>query len=107
TGARPGEASKLRWEEIDLAQGVVVIKKHKTSRTQRQPKPRVIPLTQELVDLLAGIRRRDEPGEFVFSTHRGTRWNRCNLALRRVNRTEHRPPPPPATPGGGAPSPGA
>jgi len=41
-----------------------------------------IPLTQEVVELLTAIRRRQEPGPRVFSTHRGTAWNRCNLSLR-------------------------
>ena len=62
---------------------------HKTSRTQRTPKPRVIPLTQEVVELLTAIRRRQEPGPLVFRTHRGTPWNRCNLSLR-MQRTRAR-----------------
>ena len=82
TGARTCEASHLRWTEIDIENAVIVIKKHKTSRTQREPKPRVIPLMQELVDLLVAIRARKEPGEVVFLNHRGTPWNRSNLALR-------------------------
>ena len=57
TGARPGEASHLEWSHIDLDAAVIVLTVHKTSRTQRQPKPRVIPLTQEVVDLLTAIRR--------------------------------------------------
>ena len=51
TGARPGEASHLEWSHIDLDGAVIVLTVHKTSRTQRTPKPRVIPLTQEVVDL--------------------------------------------------------
>jgi integrase len=82
TGARPGEASKLEWTHIDLGAAVIVLAVHKASKTQRQKKPRVIPLTQEVVDLLTAIRRRQEPGPLVFRTHRGTRWNRCNLSLR-------------------------
>jgi integrase len=82
TGARPGEAAKLEWEHIDLGAAVIVLTVHKTSRTQKTKKPRVIPLTQEVVDLLTAIRLRNEPGPRVFSTHRGTPWNRCNLSLR-------------------------
>lgn len=82
TGARPGEASHLEWSHIDLDAAVIVLTVHKTSRTQRTPKPRVIPLTQEVVDLLTAIRQRNEPGTRVFSTQRGTAWNRCNLSLR-------------------------
>src|SRR5262249_52715200 len=82
TGARPGEASHLEWSHIDLDAAVIVLVKHKTSRTQRTPKPRVIPLTQEVVELLTTIRKRQEPGPLVFRTQRGTAWNRCNLSLR-------------------------
>jgi integrase len=82
TGARPGEASKLEWPHIDLDAAVIVLAIHKTSKTQRQKKPRLIPLTKEVVDLLTAIRRRNEPGDRVFRTHRGTAWNRYNLSLR-------------------------
>jgi integrase len=82
TGARPGEASKLKWEHVDCENAVIVLPKHKTSRTQRQPRPRVIPLHPVVVKLLIHIRRRSDPGEFVFLTHRKTPWNRSNLSLR-------------------------
>jgi integrase len=89
TGARPGEAVKLEWSHIDLEGTVIVLALHKTSRTQRQPKPRVIPLTQEVVDLLTAVKRRNEPGARVFRTQRGTAWNRSNLSLR-VKRARER-----------------
>ena len=82
TGARTCEAAKLKWTDLDLENAVIIMTKHKTSRTQRQPKPRVIPLVPEIVELLISIRARQAPGEFVFYNHRGTRWNRCNLSLR-------------------------
>ncbi len=82
TGARPGEASYLRWEHVDCAAGLVTLPKHKTSRTQRVPKPRVIALDAEVVALLAEIRKRNEPGEVVFQTHRRSPWNRSSLGLR-------------------------
>jgi integrase len=82
TGARPGEAAKLEWSHIDLDAAVIIFTIHKTSRTQRTPKPRVIPLTQEVVELLTAIRQRQEPGPRVFNTQRKTAWNRSNLSLR-------------------------
>lgn len=42
TGARPGEAGNLQWDNVDCDAGVIVLPKHKTVRTQRVPKPRVI-----------------------------------------------------------------
>ncbi len=82
TGARPGEAYKLEWSHIDLEKAVIVLTEHKTSRTQRQPRPRVIPLTQEVVELLKVIRLRQEPGERVFRSVRGKPWKRHNLTAR-------------------------
>jgi integrase len=82
TGCRPNELCRLRWPDIDLDNAVIVLAEHKASRTQRVPKPRVVPLHPVVVRLLASIRRRQEPGEFVFLTHRLTPWNRCSLSLR-------------------------
>src|SRR4051812_15846690 len=89
TGARPGEAAELEWSHIDFDAAVIVLADHKTSRTQRAPKPRMILLTREVVDLLTAIRARQEPGPRVFSTHRGTPWNRSNLSLR-MQRVRHK-----------------
>ena len=82
TGARPGEASNLEWDDIDLDKAVIVLHEHKTSRTQRVKKPRVIPLHPVVLKLLIHIRRRGEPGPLVFLNHRKTAWNRSNLSLR-------------------------
>jgi integrase len=82
SGARTCEASRLTWPDIDLDHALIVLKRHKTSRMQREPKPRVIPLVPELVELLVAIRKRGEPGDHVFHNHRGTPWNRCSPSLR-------------------------
>jgi integrase len=82
TGARPGEASRLEWTDIDLDSAVISLAEHKTSRTQKVKKPRVIPLHPVVVKLLIHVRRRQDPGNRVFLTHRKTPWNRANLSLR-------------------------
>jgi integrase len=82
SGARTCEASRLTWPDIDLDHALIVLKRHKTSRMQREPKPGAIPLVPELVQLLVAIRKRGEPGDHVFHNHRGTPWNRCSLSLR-------------------------
>jgi integrase len=82
TGARPGEAARLRWEHIDLEAQVIRIPRHKTSRTQQVKKPRVIPLHPVVVKLLAYVRRLNQPGDVVFLNHRKTPWNRSSLSLR-------------------------
>jgi len=82
TGARPGEVCNLEWTDIDLEKSVVMLYEHKTSRTQRVKKPRIIPLHPVVLKLLIHIRRRGEPGDRVFLNHRKTAWNRSNLSLR-------------------------
>jgi integrase len=82
TGMRPGEASRLEWRHIDLDGAMIVIPEHKTSRTQKVKKPRIVPLHPVVLKLLIFIRRLGQPGERVFLTHRKTPWNRSNLGLR-------------------------
>jgi integrase len=79
TGCRPCEAAQLRWS--DVQEGYIVLTKHKTRRTQKKPKPRVIPLHPVVLKLLIHVRRRNE-GDYVFVNHRRTPWNKFNLALR-------------------------
>jgi len=80
TGARPGEASRLKWEDIDLAAGVIRLQRHKTSKKTK--KPRIILLHPVVVKLLIYLRRLNQPGEFVFLNHRKNPWNRANLGNR-------------------------
>jgi integrase len=89
TGARPGEASGLEWSHIDLEGAVIRIEKHKTSKSQKVKRPRVIPLHPVVVKLLIHIRRRAEPGQRVFLTHRLMPWNRSSLGLRMRRLREH------------------
>ncbi|MBN8627052.1 MAG: site-specific integrase [Planctomycetes bacterium] len=81
TGCRPGEASKLQWEDIDFVRNVIVLKKHKTITMQRQPMPRIIPLHPVVVRLLKVLKARNE-GEHVFLNHRRKPWRKDALCLR-------------------------
>lgn len=81
TGCRPGEAAGLRWNEVDLEAGVIVLRQHKTIKTQRKPKPRIVPLVPVAVNLLRFLKKHSRC-DHVFVTHRGTPWNRFNLGLR-------------------------
>ena len=81
TGCRPKEAAELHWSDVDLNQRIIILARHKTVRTQRQPEPRIIPLDDVTVRLLKFIQIRQE-GDRVFQTHRKTAWNRYSLGLR-------------------------
>jgi integrase len=75
--------SDLTWDDVDLDGGVIVLKKHKTIRTQRTPRPRIIQLVPLVVKLLQRIRAQERPGaKYVFLTYLGTPWNRNGLGLR-------------------------
>ncbi|MGA2257957.1 MAG: site-specific integrase [Thermoguttaceae bacterium] len=83
TGARPGEMASLTWEDVNLEAGVIVLRKHKTIRTQRTPRPRVILLVPAVVKLLRRVRQQQSPGaKRVFLTARATPWDRWNLGHR-------------------------
>jgi integrase len=58
TGMRPCELRELRWSDIDWDRRVIMLKEHKTSHTQLEPKPRLIPLTPKVWRLLLLRSRR-------------------------------------------------
>src|SRR5262249_50571579 len=66
SGARTCEAGRLRWSHINIEAAEIVLQRHKTSSTQRTPKPRVSSLHALVMKLLISIRERNEPGPHVF-----------------------------------------
>lgn len=88
TGCRPGEVRVARWPDLDINRGVIVLRKHKTSRTRKDRAPRVIHLVQEAVDLLVRIRARAEHPEFIFTCRGKRQWSRNGLQqnVRRLRR---------------------
>jgi integrase/recombinase XerD len=81
TGCRPCEATKLRWIDIDFERALIVLQEHKTIRTQKRPRPRIVPLHPVVLKLLTQLRDRGE-GAYVFLTHCKTRWTKDSLARR-------------------------
>jgi integrase len=78
-GARANEIAGLRWNEIDLATGLLVIppERVKTGKTLR------LTLPPQAVEILKAIPRKDDC-EFVFPSERGTAftaWSYCKTAL--------------------------
>lgn len=82
TGCRPGELCGLTWSDVKLGEGVIVLQHHKTSHTQRTPRPRIVELEPVVVKLLTQIQSRQESATHVFVTYRKTAWNKDSLNLR-------------------------
>ncbi len=81
TGCRPSEAAALTWDNLDFERRFVTLKEHKTSRMQKTPQPRVIPLHPVLIKLLRWIQSQDE-GHTVFLNRRRAPWDKDTLAQR-------------------------
>ncbi len=81
TGCRPKEACQLRWSDVDFGHSLIILHRHKTSRTQRRSMPRIVPLHPYVTKVLQAIKRRNE-GEVVFLTHRLTPWTKNTLGQR-------------------------
>jgi integrase len=84
TGIRPGEFCRLTWEQVRLAQHVLVIRRHKSRRTAKVKKPRTIHLPPAAEGLLRWRLRKlghapeTRPatlgGERVFLNSDGQPW---------------------------------
>ena len=80
TGMRPGEASALKWEHVDLTARAIRLQEHKTAR--KTGRDRVVPLTRPVVRLLARRRLERPDDAHVFTNAYGSPWTRCSLSLR-------------------------
>lgn len=87
SGARPGEAAALTWEQIDWEKGQAVQRIHKTIR--KTGKPRKIPLSERALELLCELEAvaRDranggEPTGHVFRNGAGRKWSSQCLTKR-------------------------
>jgi integrase len=81
TGCRPKEAATLEWTHVDFEKNLLVLPEHKTSRTQRVPRPRVVPLDPVVAKLLYWLRARSD-GPRVFVHCRNRPWTKDTLAQR-------------------------
>jgi site-specific recombinase XerD len=83
TGARPGEVASIEPENIDLERGLIILPGHKTRRTQRTPKPRVLVLEEVAARLVAYLLRTMMPDQQkLFVNSRGSTWNRYSISCR-------------------------
>lgn len=77
-GLRVSEACALRWRHVDLGSGRITVGDAKTAAGVRQ-----IDILPILRDELSAYRPADaDPDAFVFTTSRGTRRNKDNVARR-------------------------
>lgn len=82
TPARPGDIRVLTYSMVDWAKHVWVIPRHKTSRTMKKPKPRIIPMPPVIEKLLRHRLQRFGRTERVFTNRRGRPWKKDALVLR-------------------------
>jgi integrase len=83
TGARPGEVSSMRWEDVDFEQAAVMLKEHKTARKTGQP--RIIPLVPTVIKLLLWVQRQSPNArgqDHVFVNGGGNGFSRGWLSLK-------------------------
>jgi len=76
TSARPGEIRQLTWPQIDWANHRLVIHRHKTTTTQKVPKPRLIPIPPCVERLLRRLQLRQGHQPACFLNSRGKAWSR-------------------------------
>jgi integrase len=89
TALRVGEASEAQWSEIDLKARVWVIPAPRMKKTGSEAKPHLVPLTDELVQLLESIPRFSK-GTYVFSADGGRNPIRANAMSKPKARLDRR-----------------
>ncbi len=83
TGARPGEMARATWLDVDWVRAAIILAEHKSRRKTR--KPRVIPLSDRCLKMLAWMRRQVEGDGLIFVSQRGKAWTSANIARRLEN----------------------
>ncbi|HWG47479.1 MAG TPA: tyrosine-type recombinase/integrase [Gemmataceae bacterium] len=76
TPARPGEIRKLTWTMLDWPNHRLVILRHKSSRTQKTPKPRIIPIPVFIENMLRWLQKRHGDQPYCFLNRDGKPWTK-------------------------------
>jgi integrase len=88
TGIRPGELLRLTWNQVDFDNHVLVIRKHKSRRTAKLKKPRIVQLPPLAENLLRWRLQSNGRTERVFLNEDGRPWRynalRCRMRRLRV-----------------------
>ena len=83
TSARPGEIRKLTWTMVDWQNHRLVISRHKTARTQKIRKPRIISIPPFIEGLLRWLQKRqgDQP-QYCFLNSKKQPWTKDAVTQR-------------------------
>lgn len=86
TGIRPGELCHLIWEQVNFDNHVLVIRKHKSRRTAKTKRPRIIHLPPAAENLLHWRLRACGRTERVFlnGDDQPWRYNALRCRMRRL-----------------------
>jgi integrase/recombinase XerD len=77
TGCRPAEVRELRWSDVRLDDGLWILTKHKTITQQRDPAPRIIPLSRSAMMLCRLLAlAKPKPSAYVFLNEGGKPWSK-------------------------------
>lgn len=80
TGCRPGEVRKLIWEWVDLNRALWILPDHKTVTQQREPRPRIIPLSKPILKLCKFLAREPHKAtDHVFLNKVGKPYTKDRL----------------------------
>ena len=86
TGCRPAEVRKLIWEWVDLDRALWIIPEHKTVTRQREPRPRIIPLSEPILKLCQQLAQEPhEPTDHVFLNKLGRPYTK-DCFVRKMDR---------------------
>lgn len=79
TGCRPGEVGRVTAADVDLLQGLWILKKHKTAT--KTGKPRLVHLCPEALTLTQALMAKNPDGP-LFLNSRGVPWTRNAVRIR-------------------------
>ncbi len=88
TGLRQGELLALRWEHVDLVDGLLHVRRNFTGGLEKVPKGkrvRSVPMMPEVIDTLARLKGREhftEDGDLVFCSAVGDHLDHFGLRRR-------------------------
>ena len=87
TGCRPIELRQLVWSQVSIQKRLWIIENHKTAKQQKEPRPRIIPLTSVMVKMCQWLKRcKPARTDHVFLNGHGEPYSKDRIvkSMRRV-----------------------